>query len=108
MSKTKLKLCSKCGIVKDVEEFYKDSQKPDGLYPSCKACKYNKGSKEKIIIMTLKEKILNELKQNEKTNLKELQNKFGKTTHLELIELVNDRKIGSTISINDGQTYYIK
>ncbi len=32
------KQCSKCKEVKSASEFYKDSTKTDGLYPSCKVC----------------------------------------------------------------------
>lgn len=32
------KKCSKCEETKPVAEFYKDKQKPDGLYSSCKSC----------------------------------------------------------------------
>ncbi len=112
-----LKKCSKCGKEKNVKEFYADKKQSSGLYPSCKQCKTRNVKKyqnkiyeklENIKIMTIKQKILNELKQNGTMNLKDLEKKYGKTTHLELIELVDDRLIGSTISINDGQTYYIK
>ena len=54
MPKTKLKICSKCKIEKDVKEFYADKHKIDGLYSSCKQCKietvkkyYTKKRKEK-------------------------------------------------------------
>ena len=36
--KIKIKICSKCGVEKDVSAFSKDSQKKDGLRPSCKLC----------------------------------------------------------------------
>ncbi len=38
-----MKVCSKCGIEKDKEEFGKDKNRKDGLYPQCKACR-NKSS----------------------------------------------------------------
>ena len=65
-------------------------------------------SKEKIKIMTIKEKLIQELKENGKSSLKDLEKKYGNQAAVELIQLVSDRKICSTISINDGQTYYIK
>ena len=42
--------CTKCGIIKDVEEFYKDSYKIDNLYSSCKKCvkSYQDKNKEYI------------------------------------------------------------
>jgi hypothetical protein len=35
---TALKICIKCGP-KSISEFHKDSSRPDGLYPVCKACR---------------------------------------------------------------------
>ena len=35
------KICSKCGIEKDVCEFYVDKTKVDGFYSCCKTCKKN-------------------------------------------------------------------
>ena len=32
------KQCSKCREIKNLSEFYKDSTKFDGIYPSCKVC----------------------------------------------------------------------
>ncbi len=107
----KTKICSKCGKEKNVKEFYADKKQKSGLYPSCKQCKtnnvkkYQKGNRK---IMTLKQKLLQELKQNGKMNLKDLQNKFGRTTHIELIELVNDRKIGMVDAVGHDLKYYIK
>ena len=33
------KVCSKCGVEKEICEFRKDKTKRDGIYPSCKNCK---------------------------------------------------------------------
>lgn len=33
-----MKQCSKCGINKSVDEFYRDSRKGDGLFSACKQC----------------------------------------------------------------------
>jgi len=33
------KVCSKCGMEKSVNEFYKDTAQKSGYYPSCKPCK---------------------------------------------------------------------
>ena len=32
------KECSRCHLVKPLEEFYKDPRKADGLYAKCKVC----------------------------------------------------------------------
>ncbi len=48
------KICSKCGIEKEVSDFYKETAKRDGLSSLCKACdksrlkRYYKDNKEKI------------------------------------------------------------
>ena len=34
-----MKQCSKCKEVKPTDQFPKDRSRPDGLYPSCKACR---------------------------------------------------------------------
>lgn len=34
----KTKICTKCGIEKELSEFYKDKSKPDGHRPNCKEC----------------------------------------------------------------------
>lgn len=36
-----MKNCSKCKIDKELTEFAKDKNQPDGLYSSCKPCKLN-------------------------------------------------------------------
>jgi hypothetical protein len=43
-----LKICSKCKLEKSFESFSKNSQRKDGLYPTCKQCvaEYNKINKE--------------------------------------------------------------
>jgi hypothetical protein len=43
------KICSKCKLEKSFESFSKNSQRKDGLYPTCKQCvaEYNKINKEK-------------------------------------------------------------
>lgn len=33
-----MKICTKCGLQKEVEQFYRDSTKKDALSPSCKDC----------------------------------------------------------------------
>ena len=35
------KVCSKCKMVKTLNEFYKDSSQKSGYYPSCRTCKHN-------------------------------------------------------------------
>lgn len=44
MGITKMKKCGTCKEFKELDEFYKDSRRLDGLYSSCKACfsAYNK------------------------------------------------------------------
>lgn len=44
------KICAKCGIEKDVGEFYKDSSTKDGLHIQCKACvkAYQEANRKKI------------------------------------------------------------
>lgn len=37
-----MKLCKKCGIKKDLKEFYKNKAYPDQLHPICKPCTYVK------------------------------------------------------------------
>ena len=32
------KICSACGIEKDISEFYRDKRTKDGLYSNCKKC----------------------------------------------------------------------
>jgi hypothetical protein len=34
------KVCTKCGIEKPLDQFAKNSSKPDGLSPQCKECKH--------------------------------------------------------------------
>jgi hypothetical protein len=46
------KVCSKCGIERDISEFTKNSQKKDGLHPSCKECYKNFYKKNKDLILT--------------------------------------------------------
>lgn len=36
----KTKVCTKCGIEKPLDQFAKNSSKPDGLSPQCKECKH--------------------------------------------------------------------
>jgi 5-methylcytosine-specific restriction endonuclease McrA len=54
------KICIKCGIEKQLEEFYKDKSRFDGLEYLCKKCSKNKGQKyykeNKIIICKNQEK----------------------------------------------------
>lgn len=40
-----LKLCTKCKEEKQINEFYKDNSKSDGLYSSCKFCNSKKNKK---------------------------------------------------------------
>ena len=58
--------------------------------------------------MTLKQKLLQELNENGKMNLKDLQDRYGKTTHIELIQLVDDRLIGMSDIVGKDLQYYIK
>lgn len=46
----KTKVCSKCGVEKDINEFYKSKSNKDGYMGFCKECKnkYQKQYKEKI------------------------------------------------------------
>jgi hypothetical protein len=37
-AKTTEKACSDCGVTKPLEEFFRDSKRPDGRYAWCKAC----------------------------------------------------------------------
>lgn len=39
MSRSSCKTCSKCGVEKRLDDFYRDKLKPDGRRSSCKACK---------------------------------------------------------------------
>ena len=34
------KVCTKCGVEKPLDQFAKNSSKPDGLSPQCKECKH--------------------------------------------------------------------
>lgn len=49
-----MKICSKCGIEKPIDEFFKDSSKKDKHRPDCKKCKitqlttYSKKNREKV------------------------------------------------------------
>lgn len=36
---TRTKRCTKCGVVKPVEEFHVNNGRPDGRTPQCKACR---------------------------------------------------------------------
>ena len=70
---------------------------------------WNKKEKDtELSELTIKEKILQELKQNGKSYLKDLQNIYGKTTHLELIQMVDSRKIGMVDAVGTDLQYYIK
>ena len=109
----KSKICSKCGKEKDISEFYKDKKQKSGLYPSCKQCKVKivkKNYKRKTIKLTNKEKLMEMLQEKRSITQKELLDKFDNRKELfkDLQNLIDMRIIGSTISINDGQTYYIK
>lgn len=45
-----MKVCSKCGIEKSLDEFHKQTRSKDGLQPACKACMniaYNVSRKKK-------------------------------------------------------------
>lgn len=35
-----MKRCRKCQVEKNLSDFYRDSRKPDGVTPRCKACLY--------------------------------------------------------------------
>ena len=106
----KLKKCTKCKKEKDLSEFYIDRTTKDGYYPSCKKCKYEKGSNEKRKIMTCQEKIIQELKQNGSVLLKDLLNNFDNKKELftDLKELTDARKIGFSEIVGQGLKYYVK
>lgn len=46
----KSKKCTKCGEVKNLDKFHRDSQKKDGLRPDCKVCQksYRKSNSKRI------------------------------------------------------------
>ena len=74
------KICSKCGVEKDVEEFHKDNLNKDGLHSDCKLCrkKYRENNKDKLkqYYIDNKEKIIQYQKQyreNNKDKLKQYQ-----------------------------------
>ena len=69
-----MKTCRTCKIEKELSNFYKDKQKKDGLYPSCKECvkirvmKYNKVHKQEKAIY-------------DKQRCKKLKKKLAKLKH---------------------------
>lgn len=70
---------------------------------------WNKKRKDtELSELTLKEKIYQELKQNGVMSLNDLQVIFGKTTHVELLKLVDDRLIGMADIVGHDLEYYIK
>ncbi len=109
----KTKTCSKCKQEFSISEFYKDKKQISGLYPSCKQCKVKtvkKYIKKTTEELTNKQKLMEMLQEKRSITQKELLDKFDNRKELiaDLQDMVDDRIIGSTISINDGQTYYIK
>lgn len=68
------KICSKCGIEKDVCEFYNRKKSRDGKRPECKICSnessviYNKKNEQKINL--IKQKYVNKNKEKVKTSKK--------------------------------------
>lgn len=72
------KICNKCGIEKDISEFYKDKQKKDGYSNTCKKCKYKK-------------KDIDSLKQIKRKELEDeyMGNRFGFLTVLKSVKREN-------------------
>ena len=108
-----LKICKKCGLAKDTKKFYNNKLNKDGLYSYCKECKkayqnekYIKKEDKKI--MTLKDKIYNELKNKKVMTLSTIKEKFGSKAPVKLIQLVSQNKIGSSETVSEGLKYYIK
>ena len=66
------KICSKCKIEKDLEEFYKDSRSKDGKQSMCKTCikKYYKDNKP--------ERLKYHREYREQSHIKEKQSKYTK------------------------------
>lgn len=66
------KICTKCGIEKDIILFHKDNTKKDGLSPSCKECKIIQQKKfrssERCIDTYLKNKICTCCKENKEVS----------------------------------------
>lgn len=88
-----MKTCCKCKIPKDLKEYNKDKSRPDGLEPTCRACKSAVRNKDK-----------------EKSG--KLFNKFGITLeqYKDILKLQNNKCAICEISIethlNLRQTYF--
>ena len=54
-----MKICTKCGIKKELNDFYKDKYKKDGHRPDCKICI---NERQKVYQKNNKEKRLNYIK----------------------------------------------
>ena len=71
-----MKICSKCGIEKDLNDFYKRKDTKDGLRSDCKECKdlvskkYHENHKEEIDLYQKNYKVENEekIKENNRIN----------------------------------------
>ena len=66
--------------------------------------------KPKKEILTNRQKLYQQIKENKRITQKELLNNFTNKKELfdDLEKMVNARIIGSTISVDEGQTYYVK
>ena len=67
-----MKECSKCKILKEDSEFYKDYRHIDGLFSECKKCKNNKFKENKKTKEGLLRKMYNSQTYNSRGNGKPL------------------------------------
>lgn len=67
-----MKQCSKCKIIKEDSEFYKDNRHTDGLFSECKKCKNNKLKENKKTKEGLLRKMYNSQTSNSRGNGKPL------------------------------------
>lgn len=97
-----MKICSKCGIEKELEEFHKDKQKKDGLCSKCKNCtidrqkEYYKENKEqsKEYYQVNKEEIKQQKKEYYKKNIEEIIKqikKYQKENRLKINQQLRER-----------------
>lgn len=63
-----MKECSKCKIIKEDSEFYKDNRHTDGLFSECKKCKNNKLKENKKTKEGLLRKMYNSQTNNSRGN----------------------------------------
>lgn len=102
-----MKKCTKCGIEKDLDCFYKDSRSKDGLESRCKSCRrlsnaeYWKNNKEKLAKQNAeyyqnnKEKILKreaEYRQNNKEKILKQNAEYYKNNKERVAEHYQDKK----------------